>query len=724
MRYQHLIPVLSLAVAVAGQDVTNSKLQQLQAAMANTNGQIETADNGVPDNTSNSLQSGPRGYNLLEDTTVRKKIIHFDHERAPERVVHALGHGAYGQFESYGDWSNMTSACWLQSGAVSETFTRFSVVLSSNGGSEVNRDTHGFATKIYSKCGNQDLVGNHVPSFFINDGADFPDLVHAGKFEADKGFPTGGSAHTTAYDFFTQHPEGAYQLMNVLTDIGIPRDIRHISGNGVHTYRFINAQGRSQLFKWYWLPQLGHRSLVYDEALKLVGKNGNFHRVDLYSNIKAGNFPQWDFAVQLFPDDGTYMYNGIDLLIPTQIVPFEMNPPVRLGKLTLNRNPNNFFAEPESISFAPSNVVAGVSFVPDPLLQWRLMAYDDTATHRHNSANGYLLPINKAIAPINNNYRDGYMQPLIFTGESTSTPDGIGGVVESGTNATIAYTGTTSTSVGTGTIGRYAAVYDWFGQARYLWGTLDVYAQQHLVDAYRFELGNVANTSVTQVYIDNILNPIDNCLARRVAYGLGATIPAMGSGPRTNITNSTTPFPSIFPINPGVEPNKSLVGLSVAVIANDTLFSTADFDAMAPLLSAQNITLTVVGPHFGMLNTGVNATSSYVTASSVFFDAVFVGSVGSNTSASSNNSTTGALGLDMNAMGFVMEAYSHGKAIGALGSSGAAILRGMGLDFTPSLGLYSGDASQVTQNVLAALRGPVRFPQRFPTDDVSTICGK
>lgn len=237
-------------------------------------------------------------------------MLHFDRERAPERVVHALGHGAYGKFESYGDWSNLTMASWLQEGAVSEVFTRFSVVVASVGGSESGRDTHGFATKIYSQSGNQDLVGNHLSSFFINDGANFPDLIHAVKYEVDKGFPTGGTAHTTAYDFFNQHPEGAFQLMNVLSDLGIPRDIRHVSGNGVHTFRFINTEGRSMLFKWFWLPKLGHRSLFYDEVTKIAGKNNNFERIDLYNNIEAGNYPEWDFAVQLFPDDGTYMYQG------------------------------------------------------------------------------------------------------------------------------------------------------------------------------------------------------------------------------------------------------------------------------------------------------------------------------------------------------------------------------------------------------------------------------
>lgn len=655
----------------------------------------------------------------MEDTTVRKKMLHFDRERAPERVVHALGHGAYGTFESYGDWSNITMACWLQSGAVSEVFTRFSVVVASMGGSESGRDTHGFATKIYSQCGNQDLVGNHVPSFFINDGASFPDLIHAVKYEVDKGFPTGGSAHTTAYDFFNQHPEGAFQLMTVLSDLGIPRDIRHISGNGVHTFRFINAQGQSQLFKWYWIPTLGHRSLVYPEVTTLQGKNNNFQRVDLYNNIAAGNFPEWEFAVQLFPDDGTYMYQDYDLTIPTQIVPFEVVPPVKLGKLTLNRNFDNFFAEPESISFAPSNVVDGVSFVPDPLLQWRLMSYDDTATHRHNSPNSYLLPINKAIAPLNNNYRDGYMQPLIFQGASISTPNTIGGVVEPDANATLAYGPSNGFTAGAGAVSRYVNVYDWFGQARTFWQGLDQYAQQHTVDAYRFELGNVANASVAQAYIDQTLNPIDNCLARRVAFGLGLQLPAVGDTPPAN-NSGTAKYPSLYPLAMGMEPNKSNAGLNVAVIANDTLFTPDDYSAMMSQLSAQKVTLTVVAPHMGELQSGVNASASYITASSVFYDAIFIGSASVN---GNFTSATGALKLDDFSTSFVMEAYGHGKAIGALGNSGAMFLAGLGLPMDQNLGTYAGDAGRVTDDVLTALSGPVRFPQRFPTDDIKAICG-
>lgn len=706
---------------------------------------METTDNGVEVNTSESLRAGPRGFVLLEDTAVRKKIIHFDHERQPERVVHALGHGAYGMFESYGDWSNLTNACWLQSGAVSEAFTRFSVVVASVGGSASQRDTHGFATKIYSQCGNQDLVGNHVPSFFINDGSDFPDLIHSVKKEPNTGFPSDGSAHTTAYDFFNQHPEGAEQLMSVLSRLGIPRDVRHISGNGVHTYRFINAQGNSTLFKWYWIPALGHRSLVYDEAQILAGKNPDFMPVDLYTNIEAGNFPEWDFAVQMFPDDGSYMWNGYDLLQATVIIPFEVMEPIRLGKLTLNRNFQNFFAEPESISFAPSNVVNGITFVPDPLLQWRLMSYDDTSINRHNGPNGYMLPINRPIAPVNNNYRDGYMQFNIYEGPYASTPDTIGGVISANEADTLKYSPAAGQSAGQGNVGRYTSYYNWFQQACSFWVSQDVYGQQATVDAYRFELGNVANLSVAQAYIDKTLNNINNCLARRVAYGIGLSMPAVGSGA---MNMSCPTYPSLYPLSPGIEPNKSLAGLNIAIIANDTVLSSSDYQTIMSMFSARNVTTTVIGPRIGELQSGANASASYITASSVFYDAVLIGSVSTGSgnssgsgSSSSNliscnmtgacNATTSAssgssgnvITLDTQAMMFIDQAFSHGKAIGALGSSAEGVLMGLGFPLNSSLGVYYGDAGDVAMNVMEALMGPVRFPQRFATDDTAMLCG-
>ena len=542
---------------------------------------------------------------------------------------------------------------------------------------------------------------------------------------------TDGSAHTTAYDFFTQHTEGTLQLMTVLSDLGIPRDIRHISGNGVHTYRFMNDAGKSTLFKWYWKPMLGHRALVYDEATKIAGKNPNFQRVDLYNNIEAGIYPEWEFQVQLFPDDGTFMWNGMDLLDPTIIIPFEMNPPMSLGKLTINRNPTNFFAEPESISFAPSNVVKGVTFVPDPLLQWRLMSYDDTSTHRHNSPNGYLLPINRAVAPINNNYRDGYMQPLLFEGASASTPDGIGGVVSVPLNQLVP-NGTTP-EITSGAIGRFPNLRDSFGQARAFWNTLDIYAQQHLVDAYRFEVGHVTIPGVQQRYVDEILNKVDNCLARRVAMGIGATLPPVGSGPNNKTNSTTTKIPSLFPISSTqpYETNKSNAGLVIGILADNTRFSMSDLAGILPSLMSQQVTYEVVSNYIGTLKTGVYSNQSYITTSSIFYDAIIVGTSVSGSGSSMNmtmgmNSTssgsTSGNTLEMfNMMQFIQEAYGHGKAIATIGSDGVAMLKGMGIDVDASMGVYSGGASDVAMDLLNALSGPVRFPQRLPVDDMS-IC--
>ena len=523
--------------------------------------------------------------------------------------------------------------------------------------------------------------------------------------------------------------------MNVLSDLGIPRDVRHVSGNGVHTFRFFNAAGKSTLFKWYWKPTLGHRALVYDEATKIAGKNNNFQRIDLYNNIEAGMYPEWEFQVQLFPDDGTYMWKGMDLLDPTIVIPFEMNPPMTLGKMTLNKNPTNFFAESESILFAPSNVVKGVSFVPDPLLQWRLMSYDDTASHRHNSPNGYLLPVNRAIIPINNNYRDGYMQPLLFEGASTSSPNGIDGVVGASLdsftlNGTLPYTGKSPETTG-GEIGRYPNLKDSFGQARAFWNSLDKYAQQHTVDAYRFELGHVSVPAVQQRYIDEILNKVDNCLARRVAMGIGASLPAIGSGPNNQTNATTSNIPSFYPLAPSYETNKSNAGLVIGIIADDTRLSPSDLAAMLPVFSAQQVNYDIISTHIGPLKSGLNANQSFITTSSIFYDAIIVGSTNTTTSTSMNtNLTTTEASVLYNVQQFVQEAYGHGKAIGGIGATGggtgAAAMDFMALlgvdDVVGSdLGVFEGGAGDVASAVLRALSGPVRFPQRFAVDDAS-IC--
>ncbi|KAI9821460.1 MAG: hypothetical protein M1832_003306 [Thelocarpon impressellum] len=696
----------AVALVAAVARAQSPKLDQVNPSLANTSLQTEATDNGVKVNTTASLRAGPRGYVLLEDTAARKKIFHLDHERQPERLVHALGHGAYGTFESSGDWSNLTAACWLQAGAKSDAFTRFSVVVAGTGGSDAGRDTHGFATKIYSECGNQDLVGNHLPSFFINDGILFPDLVHAVKAEPDKGFPTGGTAHTTAFDFFNQRPEGAFQLMNVLSDLGIPRDVRHVAGAGVHTFRMLNARGESTLFKWYWAPALGHRALVYDEATKIAGKNNNFQRVDLYNAIEGGLYPEWELQVQTFPDDGSYMFQGVDLLDPTKIVPFEMKAPLTLGRLTLNRNPSNFFAETEQINFSPANVVPGISFVPDPLLQWRLVSYDDTQNHRHGSPNSYLLPINRPLSPVDNNFRDGAMQPLVHTGASASTPNNIGGVVGASAAEALPFL---AESVN-GTVGRYPDIAtDSFGQARDFWYSLSPSARQHTVDAYRFELGHVAPT-VAAAYVADTLARIDTCLARRVAFGIGAPLPPLDSGPREP-ANATT-YPSLYPLAASALKPR-LDGLVVALLASDEHLSAADFSALTAAFGAEKVLFEVVAPRQGNLTTGVSANQSYITTASIFYDAVIVGGATGNT-------TT----VPPAAQEFLREALGHAKPLGALGGGTPPAFEALGIAPDAAQGLFAGgEAGAVASAVLGGLKSPGRYFERAGQglDDVG-IC--
>ena len=376
-----------------------------------------------------------------------------------------------------------------------------------------------------------------------------------------------------------------------------------------------------------------------------------------------------------------------------------MNAPVTLGNMVLNRNPSNYFAETESVSFAPSNVVDGVSFVPDALLQWRLMSYDDTATHRHNSPNGFLLPVNAPLAPVNNNFRDGYMQPKIFEGESASSPDGIGGVMAASPQVALAVANETIS----GQIGRFQPFNDPFTQARGFWFSMDEYAQQHTVDAYRFELGHVSNPNVTAKYISTILNPVNNCLARRVAYGVGAPMPAIGTG--SSVVPNVT-FPSLFPLNPNV--SLPVTGLVVAILTTSDDIPTATYNTLTSALSSQNALFEVVASHQGVLASGVPANESYVTTSSVLFDAVIIvsGSFGSNTS------------VPMVEQEFVREAFGHGKPIGEVGSGFLSSLQlsGPGLFVNSSVG-------SVINDVIGALEMPGRFPQRNPLDDVKAICG-
>src|SRR6195256_4574231 len=391
-------------------------------------GEFLTTNQGVRINDNqNSLKAGDRGPTLIEDFILREKITHFDHERIPERVVHARGSAAHGYFQVYESMARYTKAGFLQDPAIkTPVFVRFSTVAGSRGSSDLARDVRGFAVKFYTEEGNYDLVGNNIPVFFIQDAVKFPDLIHAVKPEPHNEIPQAASAHDTFWDFISLMPESAHMIMWVMSDRAIPRSYRMMEGFGVHTFRLINEAGEACFVKFHWKPLLGLHSVAWDEAQKISGKDPDFHRRDLWEAIENGAFPEWEFGVQLIPEEDEHKF-PFDLLDPTKIIPEETIPVTRIGKLVLKRNPDNFFAETEQVAFHPGHVVPGIDFTNDPLLQGRLFSYTDTQLSRLGSPNFHEIPINRSIIPIHNNQRDGHMRQQINSGQSSYHPNTIGG---------------------------------------------------------------------------------------------------------------------------------------------------------------------------------------------------------------------------------------------------------------------------------------------------------
>src|SRR3984885_10717834 len=387
-----------------------------------------TTDHGLRINDDqNSLKAGNRGSTLLEDFILREKITHFDHERIPERVVHARGSAAHGVFKVYKPMKAFTKAQFLNDSSIeTPVFVRFSTVAGSRGSSDLARDVRGFAVKFYTQEGNFDLVGNNIPVFFIQDAIKFPDLIHSVKPEPHNEIPQAASAHDTFWDFISNTPESAHMIMWVMSDRALPRSYRMMEGFGVHTFRLVNAEGKSSFVKFHWKPLLGTHAVAWDEAQIISGKDPDFHRRDLWEAIENGDFPQWEFGVQIVPEEDEHKYE-FDLLDPTKLIPEELVPVIRIGKMTLNRNPDNFFAETEQVAFHLGHVVPGIDFTNDPLLQGRLFSYTDTQLIRLGGPNFHEIPINRPIAPVHNNQRDGYMRQTINTGRVSYGPNALGG---------------------------------------------------------------------------------------------------------------------------------------------------------------------------------------------------------------------------------------------------------------------------------------------------------
>lgn len=640
-----------------------------------------TTDQGVRINDdNNSLKAGERGPSLLEDFILREKITHFDHERIPERIVHARGSGAHGFFEVTNPIPELTKAGFLkEAGLKTPVFARFSTVAGFRGSTDLARDVRGFAVKFYTQEGIYDLVANNMPVFFIQDASKFPDLVHAVKPEPHHEMPQAASAHDTFWDFISLMPESMHMVMWLMSDRAIPRSYRMMEGFGVHTFRFINEENESTFVKFHWKPKLGTHAVVWDEAQKISGNNPDFHRLDLWEAIELGNFPEWELGVQIIPEEDEHKYE-FDLLDPTKIVPEELVPVTIVGRMVLNKNPDNFFAETEQIAFHPGHVVPGIDFTNDPLLQGRLFSYTDTQLSRLGSPNFHEIPINRSIAPVHNNQRDGHMRQEINKGRVSYHPNSLGGGCPF--QAKIAEGGFASFNerVDAHKVReRSESFADHFGQARLFFNSQTPTEKSHIVRALRFELGKVETTAI-RVRMLGLLSQVDMELAEKVAMGLGATFPPiletpinqgvspeneMGNQEPRSIDSSVESSDALSMIkNPTNSP--TIASRKVAILCSDGVSEAAVLN-MKKILKKEDAKGCVVAPHLGAIYTdsdgAIAADFSFLTTSSVLFDAIYI-----------------PHGLDMNTLAlnddvleFLNDAYRHCKVIGADGE-GAGLL--------------------------------------------------
>ncbi len=604
---------------------------------------LTTAQGLRVDDTDNSLTVSERGPSLLEDHHLREKITHFDHERIPERVVHARGAGAHGTFECTEGLDDVCAAAFLQKGATTSTFTRFSTVIGSRGSADTVRDVRGFATKFYTEQGNFDLVGNNIPVFFIQDGIKFPDLIHAAKPEPDLEIPQAQTAHDTFWDFVSLQPESTHMLMWAMSDRAIPRSYATMEGFGVHTFRLVAADGTTTLCKWHWKPVAGVHGLVWEEAQKIAGVDPDFHRRDLYDRLNSGNLPRWELGVQLMPDTEDQMFEGIDLLDSTKIVPEELCPVRTVGTLTLHTPPSNFFAETEQIAFHPGHLVPGIDLVDDPLLHARLFSYLDTQLTRLGGPNFTQIPINRPLAPVNDDHRDGFMQQAVHEGVAPYVPNSLGGGCPFASPET-AYVHRPRPVDGVKRRLRPQSFDDHYTQATMFFASLTEAEQEHLVNAFRFELGKCTNVEVVARMVANLAN-VDAELCAQVAAHLGLPVPTGDAG----APELVSPALSMAPTAPG-----PVDGRKVAVLVGDD----TDPASLAPLQEAADavgVEVVAVGPRFGDLAGGATADRTLHTTASVEYDGVVV-------------ATAAHEGIAF----FTQEAYRHHKAIGVAGTGDLA----------------------------------------------------
>jgi catalase len=611
----------------------------------------------------NSLRLGARGPTLLEDFILREKIFHFDHERIPERIVHARGSGAHGYFECTRAIPDVTRATvFAKKGKRTPVFCRFSTVAGSKGSKDTPRDVRGFAVKFYSDEGNWDLVGNNIPVFFIQDAIKFPDLIHSVKPEADRGFPQAASAHDTFWDFVGLMPESMHMIMWAMSDRALPRSLRMMEGFGVHTFRFVNAAGESRFVKFHWRPRLGMQSTLWDEAVKISGADPDYHRRDLWDAITSGNPPEWDLGVQIF-DEAFADAQPYDVLDATKLIPEENVPLMIVGRLVLDRWPDNFFAETEQVAFLPSNVIPGIDFSDDPLLQGRLFSYLDTQKSRLGTANFHQIPINAPKCPFQNFQRDGMMQTQVFKGRANYEPNSLAEAGEDGGPRESPQAGFVSAGVVALEADpapklriRAERFADHYSQARLFFRSQTPIEQAHIASALVFELSKVELEHVRKRVMASLRN-VDEDLASRVANGLAMPLPPALT-------------PAVEPIDMAPSPALSIVGKMKTTLAGrkvgilfDEGSSKADIDRVKADVEAAGGKAMLVAPKVGGIKVKggtLKADGQLAGTPSVLLDAVALVLTRDSASKLANEGA---------AVDFVRDAFGHLKAIGCTGDA-------------------------------------------------------
>lgn len=615
------------------------------------NGNPLTTNQGVPvSDNQNSLKSNKRGPTLLEDFILREKITHFDHERIPERIVHARGTGVHGVFELTESLAQYTTAKILtEVGEKTEVFTRFSTVAGGAGSVDTPRDVRGFAVKMYTKEGNWDLVGNNIPVFFIQDAIKFPDLIHSVKMEPDRGFPQAASAHDTFWDFISLSPESLHMVMWAMSDRTLPRSLRMIEGFGIHTFRLLDADGKSTFVKFHWRPTLGLQSTIWDEAVKIAGADPDFHRRDMFENVSAGNFPAWDLAVQLFTEEEADKF-PFDHLDSTKLIPEELIPLKVIGRMTLNRWPNNFFAETEQVAFCPSHVPPGIDFSNDPLLHGRLHSYLDTQLSRLGGPNFHQIPINAAKVPVANNQRDGHMQMNQPVGRVAYEPNSL--MKDGPRETTRGFRTFAAEESGTTARIRSETFADHYSQARQFFISQTAPEQAHMASALVFELSKVEHPHIRETMVSH-LRQVDESLAQRVATGLG-------------MKKLPDPFPTDtpaedMPASPALQiigkMKDTLEGRAVGVLVADGS-DAALVNAITAAITKAGADFKIIAPHIGEValsdKSMLKVDGQLAGTPSIMFDAVAL---------ILSADAVGMLLKEAAAIDFVRDAFGHLKAI-------------------------------------------------------------